>query len=42
MTILAIIFIAAVFALGMWEEYRTVRKLRSMAKEVEERHNGCD
>ena len=42
MTIIAIIFIAALFAFGMWGEYSENRKLRSMAKEVEERHNGSD
>lgn len=42
MTILAIIFIAAMFIFGMWGEYRATHKLRSMAKEVEERHNGSN
>ena len=42
MTIIAIIFIVAMFVFGMWGEYKATRKLSSMAKEVEERHNGCD
>lgn len=42
MTILAIIFAAAMFAFGMWVEFRENRKLRSMAKEVQERHDGSN
>lgn len=42
MTIIAIIFAAAMFAFGMWGEYRATRNLRSMAKDVEERHNGSN
>ena len=42
MTVLAIIFAAAMFVFGMWGEFRENRKLRSMAKDVEERHDGSN
>lgn len=42
MTVLAIIFIAAMFIFGMWGEYSAQRKLRSMAKEVQERTDGSN
>jgi len=42
MTILAIIFTAAMFVFGVWGEYRATRNLRSMAKEVQERTDGSN